>query len=104
MEEDGPSSKEPQKVQAMSFSVGFNEPAKNPARMPKHLARSVARSKRKPELSEASIAEKQKLAEKRRKVSCPASSLALRVKLGSMSLVQAMAWSRGRIRWFVYSS
>ena len=61
MEQDGsPGASEPQ---GLSFSVGFDEPAK---RMPKHFGRS----KRKPELSEASIAEKQRLAEKRRKVRC----------------------------------
>ena len=60
---EGTSSEEPSKTQAVSFTVGFDEPAKNPRRMPKHL-----RTKRKAELSEATIAEKQKLAEKRRKV------------------------------------
>jgi hypothetical protein len=63
MEEEGPHSSEGPKSQALSFSVGFEEPPKNPRRVPKHL-----RAKRKPELSEESIAEKQRQAEKRRKV------------------------------------
>lgn len=52
------------KSQAVSFSVVFEEPANNARRMPKHLAQA----RKKPELSEASIAEKQLMAEKRRKV------------------------------------
>ena len=52
------------KNEAVSFTVDFDEPAKNPRRMPKNL-----RNRRKRELSEASLAEKQKLAEERRKVS-----------------------------------
>ena len=60
---EGTSNGEGPNSHAVSFTVGFEEPAKNPKRMPKHL-----RSKRKAELSEATIAEKQKLAEKRRKV------------------------------------
>lgn len=63
MEEEASSSREEPKNQALSFSVGFEEPPKNLKRMPKNL-----RAKRKPELSEASIAEKQLQAEKRRKV------------------------------------
>ena len=63
MDQEASSSSEEPKSQALSFSVGFEEPPKNPKRMPKNL-----RAKRKPELSEASIAEKQRLAEKRRKV------------------------------------
>ena len=62
---EGTSSGEPMeasKSQAVSFTV-FDEPPKNLKRMPKNL-----KSKRKAELSEAAIAEKQKLAEKRRKV------------------------------------
>lgn len=66
MDEDGSLGEGSSRSQALSFSVGFEEPAKNPTRMPKHLAQ--ARKKRKPELSEASIAEKQMMAEKRRKV------------------------------------
>ena len=58
---NGQANGEQSKSQAVSFSVGFGEPAKK--KMPKHF-----RSKRKPELSEADIAEKQRLAEKRRKV------------------------------------
>ena len=56
--------KEQSRAQGLSFSVEFDEPKNR--RMPKHL--SQAKNKRKPELSEADIAEKQKLAEKRRKV------------------------------------
>lgn len=66
MDLEGSSNKDDSKSQALSFSVGFEEPAKNPRRMPKHLAQ--ARTRRKPELSEASIAEKQMMAEQRRKV------------------------------------
>lgn len=58
---------ESSKAQAVSFTVGFNEPAKNPKKMPKRIA--ATRNKRRQELSEATIEEKQKLAEKRRKVS-----------------------------------
>ena len=53
-------------AQAVSFTVGFSEPAKNPKKMPKRIA--GPRNKRRQELSEATIEEKQKLAEKRRKV------------------------------------
>ena len=61
------SSGESSKAQAVSFTVGFSEPAKNPKKMPKRIA--ATRNKRRQELSEATIEEKQKLAEKRRKVS-----------------------------------
>ena len=51
--------------QAVTFTLDFTEPAKKPGRMPKNL--SAARN-RKHELSQASIAEKQRMAEQRRKV------------------------------------
>ena len=65
MEQESSSSEERPKNQAMSFSVGFDELPKNHRRMPKHLS---DRTRQKPELSEARLAEKQKLAEMRRKV------------------------------------
>lgn len=63
--EGGSPSEEPPKNQAVSFTVGFDEPAKKPRKIPKHL---TAANKGRSEMSETSIEEKQKLAEKRRKV------------------------------------
>ena len=56
----------PEKSQAVSFTVDFNDqPPKNPRRMPRQLSSAKTRNRK---VSEESIAEKQKKAEERRKV------------------------------------
>ena len=61
-----PEVKEKATSQAVSFTVDFDEPKKKPRRLPKNL--SSERLQKRPELSHESLAEKQRLAEERRKV------------------------------------
>jgi len=61
-----PSQESTEKSQAVTFTVDFEEKPKNSRRIPKNL--TSARTRKGKKVSEETIAEKQKLAEERRKV------------------------------------